>query len=143
MEQIQNYCKELSGKISSSKNGHLSLSHRVRLMRLIKNPALINKIMFECAKKVYPVWIKDYPDDSRLAAILQKCDEYLYHSMHNKKDFSSIGDDNKNYDNNGTLDYFADDPDELLSEFKAFPRKKEFTPDWWQKILGRKAKYLK
>jgi hypothetical protein len=47
-----------------------------------------------------------------------------------------------NYDNDETLNYFASDPSELKSEFETYPRKKEFTPEWWQKILGKKVKYL-
>jgi hypothetical protein len=34
-------------------------------------------------------------------------------------------------------------PDYVLSEFQKFPRSKEFTPEWWQNILGKKAKYIK
>lgn len=97
MEQVQNFCRELHKKISSSTNGHLHLSYRVKLMRLIKNPLLINKIMFECAKKVYSIWQKDYPDDVVFAGILHKCHEYLYQGRHDKKDFRLLADDSRNY----------------------------------------------
>ena len=48
-----------------------------------------------------------------------------------------------NYDNNETLLYYATDAEEQVYEFEGYPRAKEFTPDWWKKILGKKAKYLK
>ena len=101
MEQIRNYCKELLEKILNSENGHLPLSYRVKLMRLINNPLLINKIMFECTKKVYPIWQNDYPNDNIFAGILHKCNEYLYNNIHSEKFFHSLGDDNKNYAESG------------------------------------------
>ena len=33
-------------------------------------------------------------------------------------------------------------PDRFSCEFKNYPRAKEYTPVWWQGILGKKAKYL-
>lgn len=33
-------------------------------------------------------------------------------------------------------------PDNFSHEFKNYPRAKEYTPVWWQEILGKKAKYL-
>ena len=33
-------------------------------------------------------------------------------------------------------------PDNFSHEFKNYPRTKEYTPMWWQEILGKKAKYL-
>jgi hypothetical protein len=101
MKQVHTYCNELLNIIDNSKTGHLPLSYRVNLMRLIKKPTLINKILFECAKKVYPVLQNDYPDDTIFAEILHKCDEHLYHNKHNKKDFSSLGDKYKNYAESG------------------------------------------
>ena len=35
------------------------------------------------------------------------------------------------------------DSDDFVAEFKKYPRAKEYTPLWWQEILGKKAKYLK
>lgn len=34
------------------------------------------------------------------------------------------------------------DSDDFVAEFKKYPRAKEYTPLWWQEILGKKAKYL-
>lgn len=34
------------------------------------------------------------------------------------------------------------DSDDFVAEFKKYPRAKEYTPMWWQEILGKKAKYL-
>lgn len=49
-----------------------------------------------------------------------------------------------NYDNKSSLpnDVF-DNPERLEIEFEDYPRTKEYTPVWWQGILGKKAKYLK
>ncbi|MDC2661318.1 Imm5 family immunity protein [Bacteroides ovatus] len=33
-------------------------------------------------------------------------------------------------------------PDKFNREFKNYPRAKEYTPVWWQEILGKKARYL-
>jgi hypothetical protein len=58
-------------------------------------------------------------------------------------------DRNKNYDiefNYDDKSKFLEedlDPDDIKYEFEGYPRSKEFTPDWWQKILGKRAKYLK
>lgn len=48
-----------------------------------------------------------------------------------------------NYDNKSSLpnDVF-DNPERLETEFEDYPRTKEYTPVWWQEILGKKAKYL-
>ena len=49
-----------------------------------------------------------------------------------------------NYDNKASLpnDVF-DNPERLETAFKKSPRAKDYTPMWWQEILGKKAKYLK
>ncbi|WP_294477631.1 Imm5 family immunity protein [uncultured Bacteroides sp.] len=48
-----------------------------------------------------------------------------------------------NYDNKSSLpnDVF-DNPERLETEFEDYPRTKEYTPVWWQGILGKKVKYL-
>jgi hypothetical protein len=49
-----------------------------------------------------------------------------------------------NYDDkNKLLEERLKSPENFQDEFEEFPRSKEFTPDWWQTILGTKAKYLK
>lgn len=35
------------------------------------------------------------------------------------------------------------DPDDFKEEFKKYPRGREYTPIWWQNILGKRAKYIK
>ena len=49
-----------------------------------------------------------------------------------------------NYDNKYSLpnDVF-DEPERFVTEFEDYPRAKEYTPVWWQGILGKKVKYLK
>jgi hypothetical protein len=34
-------------------------------------------------------------------------------------------------------------PDNFIEEFSKYPRGKDFTPEWWQNILGKKGKYIK
>lgn len=48
-----------------------------------------------------------------------------------------------NYDNIEELPNNWQQPDRFVSEFEKFPRSKEFTPQWWQDILGKEVKYLK
>lgn len=49
-----------------------------------------------------------------------------------------------NYDNESLLpDDVLNDPDRFETEFRKRPRGREYTPIWWQNILGRRAKYIK
>jgi hypothetical protein len=48
-----------------------------------------------------------------------------------------------NYDNKEVLpEERLKEPVYFIEEFKIYPRSKEYTPEWWQNILGKKAKYL-
>ena len=48
-----------------------------------------------------------------------------------------------NYDNLEQIPSLFQEPDWLLKMFKEYPRSKEYTPFWLQKIVGSKVKYLK
>ncbi len=50
---------------------------------------------------------------------------------------------NFNYDNFEQIPSLFQEPDWLLKMFKEYPRSKEYTPSWLQKIVGSKVKYLK
>lgn len=47
------------------------------------------------------------------------------------------------YDDYNQLSKTARESDKIKEEFRVYPRSKEFTPQWWQDILGKRAKYLK
>jgi hypothetical protein len=98
---IERFVKKLQCMVSDNSTGHLPLKYRVELMRRIGKPDIINKILFECAKKVYPIWQNDYPEESVFADILYKLNEYLYQNKHIKEDFLSLADANKNYAESG------------------------------------------
>lgn len=97
METLKEYCSKLISFVEKNESGHLPLKFRVKLMHYIDDPKIVNKIFFECTKKVYPILKDDYPEDKIFANILNKCDEYLYYNEGNRSDFSSLADEYKNY----------------------------------------------
>ncbi|NDV56541.1 Imm5 family immunity protein [Bacteroides sp. 519] len=51
---------------------------------------------------------------------------------------------NFNYDDRNKLpEERLKAPENFIEEFSSYPRSKEFTPLWWQDILGKKGKYIK
>lgn len=48
-----------------------------------------------------------------------------------------------NYDNYDKIPEVFQDPDSILELSENFPRSKEYTPHWLQRIIGKKVKYLK
>ena len=41
--------------LTKSKTGHIPLSYRVDIMQMISNKDTVNKIFFECIKKIIPI----------------------------------------------------------------------------------------
>ena len=97
MKEIKKYCEDLRAVLLGTDNGHLPLSFRVKLMQLIKSSLLANKIMFECAKKVYSLWEEEYPDLDIVQKMLLEVNGYLYESKGAKDDFIQIADKHKNF----------------------------------------------
>jgi hypothetical protein len=47
-----------------------------------------------------------------------------------------------NYDDFDKFSNIAKDPADLICEFEFYPRSKDFTPEWWQRLLKKMAKYI-
>lgn len=96
MNKISDKIAELKQVITSSINGHLPLHYRVELMRMVENKDTVNKIFFECSKKVFPIWLLENSKDYSVAEILNKADDHLYHS-NDKIDFEKTADKYRNH----------------------------------------------
>ena len=82
--------------IENNSLGHLPLSDRMMIREQLEDCDLINKTYFECAKKVYPLWKEEYPDDNIVYEMLKKAENYLYKKKGTKKDFIELADKHKN-----------------------------------------------
>ncbi|MDR3339469.1 MAG: immunity protein Imm5 [Candidatus Symbiothrix sp.] len=89
--------KKLKKIVRKSKSGHLPLKYRVKLLGTIGNVNTINKIFFECLKKVFPIWNTEYPNNSVMLEIISKADAYLYRQTGNKNEFESFFNEYVNY----------------------------------------------
>ncbi len=83
--------------VNSNSSGHLPLKHRVALMKELNNSKLTNKLYFECAKKVFPIWEEEYEGSTPVYEILQKAYAYLYSRKGKKADFLKLANDQKNH----------------------------------------------
>ena len=85
--------------------------------------------------------IADFIDEARCEMYKQFPNEgaWLYYKIFvNKKLNYEIS---FNYDDKNEIPSNFLAPEELLYEFKHYPRAKEYTPKWWQKVLGSRIKY--
>lgn len=87
---------ELKQVVSNSLNGHLPLNYRVDLMQLVGNKHTVNKIFFECSKKVFPIWQLERSKDYSVAEILNKVHDHLY-GGNDKIDFEKTADKYRNH----------------------------------------------
>ena len=76
--------------LENSKTSHLSLFKRVKMMKLINDVNVINKIFLACVQKVYVFWNAKYPKDESLLKIIKSAYDCLYHSK--KEDFEKFAD---------------------------------------------------
>lgn len=97
MEAIKNAIKKSLKILESNGEGHLPLINRLEILNIIKKPNIINKVFFECFKKVYPIWEQSYPNDSIMIGIIKKIDLYLYYQKGNESDFEKIFNKYYNY----------------------------------------------
>lgn len=80
-----------------NEQGHLPLKERVSLLNAINDTSVIGKLYFECLKKVYPVWAKDFPDNPIMTGIINKADAFLYRQSGDRKEFEALYNANNNY----------------------------------------------
>lgn len=97
MERIKSLIKSLHKIVKNSKSGHLPLKERVSLLNAINDTSVIGKLYFECLKKVYPVWAKDFLNNPIMRAIINKADAFLYRQSCDRKEFEALYNDNTNY----------------------------------------------
>lgn len=96
--------------------------------------------------------IKYYTDFYSVSSTLSKIKDEMYKQSQKEGGWimcNMIVDKDKtykisfNYDNIENFEKRAKNPVNLIREFESYPRSKDFTPEWWQEILGKKAKYIK
>lgn len=75
---IQEQVEKLKAIVNQNDMGHLSLPYRVDLMKQIGSTRVVQKILCECCKKVYPLWENMSGMETPLYKILSDADEYLY-----------------------------------------------------------------
>lgn len=75
---IQEQIMKLKAIVNQNDTGHLSLPYRVDLMKQIGSTRVVQKILCECCKKVYPLWENMSGMETPLYKILSDADEYLY-----------------------------------------------------------------
>lgn len=85
-EEILAFVEELRNIISEHPSGKLPLAYRLQLYQQIGDTITINRIFFECAKEVYPIWKESYPNDRVLPSILIKIQEFLYPETEEERD---------------------------------------------------------
>jgi hypothetical protein len=91
--------------VDATLNGHLSLCHRVDLLSEIHDVHTVNKIFFECVKKVYPIWHKAFPHNNIVMQMLLKANSFLYLNEGDKHSFSQMGMEHNDY----LLDLYKND----------------------------------
>ena len=57
----------------------MPLKERVLLLKAINDTGIIGKLYFECLKKVYPIWSKDFPNNPVMTALIARAESFLYH----------------------------------------------------------------
>ena len=78
-ERIARRIASLRTAVSEHPGGHLPLARRVELYRHIGNPALVQRILCECCKKVYPLWEQYVCRDQSFLHLLRAANDVLYH----------------------------------------------------------------
>ena len=63
----------------------MPLKERVLLLKAINDTGIIGKLYFECLKKVYPIWSKDFPNNPVMTALIARAESFLYHQSGDRK----------------------------------------------------------
>ena len=94
---IQEQIVKLKAIVNQNSTGHLSLSYRVDLMKEIESTGVVQKILCECCKKVYPLWEKMFDAETPLYKVLSDADDYLYKGKGSAKDLLASVEKWRNY----------------------------------------------
>lgn len=78
--------------VDANPMGHLSLSNRISILSTVRDVNTVNKIFFECAKKVYPIWKEKNPDDTIVLPMLIAANDYLYKGENTNISFCTLAD---------------------------------------------------
>ena len=94
---IESLIEKARKQVNKHPTGHLSRPYRAMLMQQIADPTTINKIFFECAKKVFPIWEAEFEGVTPVYEILCKADDFLYRSKEERSYFLKLADKHRNY----------------------------------------------
>lgn len=94
---IQEQIVKLKAIVNQNSMGHLPLPHRVDLMKQIGSTHVVQKILCECCKKVYPLWEKMFDAETPLYKVLSDADDYLYKDKGSAKDLLASVEKWRNY----------------------------------------------
>ncbi|WP_163319809.1 Imm5 family immunity protein [Dysgonomonas sp. 520] len=78
--------------VDASRDGHLALSHRIRLLSLLNDVKTVNRVFFECAKKVLPIYEEGFGKDESLLLMMSSINEFLYFDVGEQSSFFVLAD---------------------------------------------------
>ena len=88
-ERIARRIASLRDIVGQHPEGHLPLANRVEFYRHIGNPVIVQQILCECCKKVYPLWEQYVCRDQSFLRLLRAADDFLYHGGENIEERSA------------------------------------------------------
>lgn len=77
-ERMASRMAALRGIVQQHPEGHLPLANRVELYRHIGNPVVVQRILCECCKKVYPLWEQYVCKEQSFLRLLRAANDFLY-----------------------------------------------------------------
>ena len=89
-ERIARRIETLRNIVKQHPEGHLPLANRIELYRHIGNRVVVQKILCECCKKVYPLWEQYVCKDQSFLRLLKTANDFLYHNKGDIEENSKI-----------------------------------------------------
>lgn len=89
-ERIARRIETLRNIVKQHPEGHLPLANRIELYRHIGNRIVVQKILCECCKKVYPLWEQYVCKDQSFLRLLKTANDFLYHNKGDIEENSKI-----------------------------------------------------
>lgn len=77
-ERIAGRISRLRNELRESASGHLPMAERLELLYHLGDCRIVQKIMCECCKKVYPLWVKHVALSPELTHLLYDINEWAY-----------------------------------------------------------------